>query len=249
MNPLLSIIGLRKAYGGLKVTDGLDLDVLSGELHAVIGPNGAGKTSLINQISGNVRSDAGSIVMNGVDIASLTAAHRSRLGLARSFQIVSVLRSFSAIENVAMAVQAQAGSSFRFFADASRDEALNRPAFAILAQFGLADRAHARADTLSYGEMRQLELAIALATSPKMLLLDEPLAGTSHDEARHVVETIRALKGRVGILLVEHDMDAVFALADRISVFVAGRVIASGAPDVVRGDPGVRAAYLGAEAA
>ena len=249
MSALLRLEGLRKSYGALVVTDGVDLEVAPGELHAVIGPNGAGKTTLVHQISGLARPDRGRILLGGDDVTALSMPERVRRGLARSFQITSVLPGFTAQANVALAVQARSGSSFRFLADASREPALNRPALALLDRFGLADRAGVPAGLLSYGEKRQLELAIALATEPRMLLLDEPLAGTSHAESRRVVETLRALKGTLSILLVEHDMDAVFALADRVSVLVYGRVIATGAPAAIRADPAVRAAYLGEEAA
>lgn len=248
MEPLLGIAGLSKSFGALKVTDGVDLAVMPGELHAVIGPNGAGKTTLIHQICGHLRSDAGAIHLGGRDLTGLSMAQRAQAGLARSFQIISVLENFSVLENVALAVQAHAGSSFRFMRAAARDEALNAPAREILARFGLLPRAQVPAGDLSYGEKRQLELAMTLAGSPRMLLLDEPLAGTSHEEAARVVETIRELKGKVGILLVEHDMQAVFSLADRVSVLVYGAVIATGTPAEIRAHAGVRAAYLGEEA-
>ena len=246
---LLQLERLAKSYGALKVTDDVSLDVAAGELHAIIGPNGAGKTTLVHQISGLARADTGRILFEGREVGVLPMPERVRLGLARSFQITSVLPGFSALENVALAVQARSGSSFRFLSDASRETALNEPARAFLGQFGLAERAQVPAGLLSYGEKRQLELAIALATAPKLLLLDEPLAGTSHEESRRVVDTLRGLKGRLAILLVEHDMEAVFALADRVSVLVYGRIIATGEPAAIRADPAVRAAYLGEEAA
>ena len=249
MTAILRLDDLRKSYGALKVTDGVDLEVQPGELHAVIGPNGAGKTTLVHQISGLAASDSGRVLFDGADLAGVPMAGRVGRGLARSFQITSVLAGFSALANVALAVQARSGSSFRFFTDASREEALNAPARELLDRFGLGARADVPAGLLSYGEKRQLELALALATKPRLLLLDEPLAGTSHGESRHVVETLRALKGSVAILLVEHDMEAVFSLADRVSVLVYGRVIATGTPAQIRADPAVRAAYLGEEAA
>jgi branched-chain amino acid transport system ATP-binding protein len=245
--PALRIEALRKRFGGLLVTDNLTLEVQPGELHAVIGPNGAGKTTLINQISGLVKSDAGRIVIAGRDVTALPVHARAALGLARSFQITSVLPQFSVLENVALAVQAHAGSSFRFFRRADHEAALNAQATAVLAEVGLAGRAAAPAMHLSHGEKRVLELAIALAMQPKLLLLDEPMAGTGREETERLIGVLRALKGRFPIVLVEHDMTAVFALADRISVLIYGRILASGAPDEVRTDPAVIAAYLGEE--
>ena len=245
--PLLQLESLRKAYGALVVTDDVSLSVASGALHAVIGPNGAGKTTLIHQISGLVPSDAGRVLFAGEDVTALPMHQRVRRGLARTFQITSVLANFSALENVAMAVQARHGSSFRFFGDASLEEALNGPARECLDIVGLSARAMVPAGLLSHGEKRQLELGIALATDPKLLLLDEPLAGTGHEELERVVETLRRLKGRFTIVLIEHDMDAVFSLADRVSVLVYGRMIATDRPEHVRAHPEVRAAYLGEE--
>jgi branched-chain amino acid transport system ATP-binding protein len=248
MTEVLRLQNLRKSYGALRVTDDVSLTVAPGELHAIIGPNGAGKTTLVHQISGLAAPDSGRIVFNGEDVTSLPMQARARRGLVRSFQIVSILPGFSVRENVALAVQAHAGSSFRFFGNASSETALNDEAMAILARFGLAGRAAAQAGALSHGEKRQLELAIAIAARPKLLLLDEPLAGTSHEESARVTETLRSLKAQIPMILIEHDMEAVFALADRVSVLVYGRVIASGAPDAIRSDPEVRAAYLGEEA-
>ncbi len=247
--PILRLENLRKSFGALVVTDDVNLSLQPGELHAVIGPNGAGKTTLIHQISGLTNSDAGRIWLAGEDVSHAPMHQRVRRGLARSFQITSILPGFSALENVALAVQARAGSSFRFFGNASNEEGLNRPALAFLDEVGLAARAHIPAGLMSHGEKRQLELAVALATEPKVLLLDEPLAGTGHEESEQVVATLRRLKRRTTILLIEHDMDAVFALADCISVLVYGRVIATGRPEEVRINPEVRAAYLGEEAA
>ncbi|MBO1903307.1 ABC transporter ATP-binding protein [Microvirga sp. 3-52] len=245
--PLLELRNLRKAYGALIVTDDVSLSVQPGELHAIIGPNGAGKTTLIHQISGTLSSDSGSILFGGEDFTHLSMPQRVRRGLARSFQITSILPGFSALANVALAVQARSGSSFRFFGNASLEKALNAPAMDCLAEVGLAARAHIPAGLLSHGEKRQLELAIGLATEPKLLLLDEPLAGTGHDESQRVVETLRRLKSRLTIVLIEHDMDAVFSLADRVSVLVYGRVIATDTPERIRANPEVRAAYLGEE--
>jgi branched-chain amino acid transport system ATP-binding protein len=246
---LLELRKLRKAYGALVVTDDVNLSVRPGEVHAIIGPNGAGKTTLIHQISGLLASASGQILFEGDDITRLPMHQRVRRGLARSFQITSVLPGFSALENVALAIQARSGSSFRFFGDASREPGLNEPAMESLALVGLGARAQVPAGLLSHGEKRQLELAIALATEPKLLLLDEPLAGTGHDDSQRVVDTLRRLKSRTTIVLIEHDMDAVFSLADRISVLVYGRLIATDAPERIRANPEVRAAYLGEEMA
>jgi branched-chain amino acid transport system ATP-binding protein len=246
-DPALALTALRKSFGALVVTDDLSLSIEPGELHAVIGPNGAGKTTLINQISGLLLPDSGSIRFAGRDITALPAHARAKLGLARSFQVTSVLSGFSALENVALAVQAHSGSSFRVVGDAAREEALNVPARAALAEVGLADRADVPAGHLAHGEKRALELAIALAADPKLLLLDEPMAGTGREETARLIAVLKKLKGRFAILLVEHDMTAVFALADRISVMIYGHIVASGTPDAVRADPQVVAAYLGDE--
>jgi branched-chain amino acid transport system ATP-binding protein len=245
--PVLHIEGLTRNFGGLRVTDKVTLDVQPGELHAVIGPNGAGKTTLINQICGTLHPDAGRIMFCGEDITHLPVERRARRGLVRSFQMTSILPGFSVLENVALAVQAKGGSSFRFFGRVADEEALNAPALAALAQVGLAQRVSVPAGELSHGEKRALELAIALAMEPKLLLLDEPMAGTGHDESERLVEVLRGLKGRFPMVLVEHDMNAVFALADRISVLIYGRILASGSPEEVRADPQVIAAYLGDE--
>ncbi|MGA7390587.1 MAG: ABC transporter ATP-binding protein [Pseudolabrys sp.] len=246
-DPMLLINDLHKNFGGLTVTDGVTLDIGQGELHAVIGPNGAGKTTLINQISGLIAPTAGTINFNGVDITGMPADQRAARGLARSFQITSVLPGFSALENVALAVQAHAGMRYRFFGRADRDQAINDAANAALTEVGLAERGQIVAAHLSHGEKRALELAIALAMGPKLLLLDEPMAGTGREESERLIDVLRRLKGRFAMLLVEHDMNAVFALADRISVLTYGRILASGAPDAVRADPRVVAAYLGEE--
>jgi branched-chain amino acid transport system ATP-binding protein len=243
--PVLRIEAIEKSFGALRVTDCVSLDVHPGETHAIIGPNGAGKTTLIHQISGALAPDAGRIQFNGRDVTRLPMPIRARLGLARSFQITRVLPRFTALENVALAVQARSGSSFRFWQPAATEEALNAPAMGALATLGLADRVHVLAGALSHGEKRLLEIAIALAQAPKLLLLDEPMAGAGPEETRRLVETLERLKGRYTIVLVEHDMQAVFALADRVSVLVGGRIIATGTPDAVRADPAVRAAYLG----
>lgn len=247
--PILRTEHLRKAFGALKVTDDVSLDLLPGELHAIIGPNGAGKTTLIHQLSGCQPADGGHILFDGQEITSLPMAKRARLGITRTFQITSLLKGFSVLENAALAVQARSGSSFRFFGRALDEHALNEEAKAALETVGIDNRADRLAGTLSHGEQRQLELAIALAAAPKILLLDEPLAGTGHDESAALISLIDSLKQRFPILLIEHDMEAVFALADRVSVLVYGRIIASGTPSEVRADPEVRRAYLGDEAA
>jgi len=247
VQPVLRIEGLTKNFGGLRVTDNVTLDVRPGELHAVIGPNGAGKTTLINQISGQLRADAGKIMFGGEDVTHLSVDKRAERGLARSFQITSILPRFSVLENVALAVQARQGTSFKFFGSAADEGALNKPAMEALDQVDLAARATIPAGELSHGEKRALELAIALAMEPKLLLLDEPMAGTGHDETERLVTVLRSLKGRFPMVLVEHDMGAVFALADRISVLIYGRILASGTPAEVRADPQVVTAYLGDE--
>jgi branched-chain amino acid transport system ATP-binding protein len=244
---LLELRDLRKSFGGLAVTGGVSLEVRQGEIHALIGPNGAGKTTLIHQISGTLAPDSGAVVFDGRDVTRLPLARRARLGLARSFQLTSIVPGLSALGNVALAVQARRGSSFRLFGDAAREPGLNEPAMAALAQLGLGGRAHAPAAALSHGEKRQLELAIALAMEPRLLLLDEPLAGTGAEEAERLIRILSGLRGRYGILLVEHDMEAVFALADRVSVLAEGRLIATGAPAEIRANAEVRVAYLGDE--
>lgn len=243
----LEIRDLVKRFGGLAATDGLSLAVTAGELHALIGPNGAGKTTLIGQLSGELRPDAGTIRFRERDVTRLPAHRRASMGLARSFQITSLFPSFTVLDNVAMAVQAHAGHSFRFWKDAGRDRRLGDAAHAVLERVGLAARADAYASDLAHGEARQLELAMALAGDPALLLLDEPMAGCGPEESARMVELLRSLKGMVTILLVEHDMDAVFALADRITVLVRGRALATGTPAAIRSDPAVREAYLGEE--
>jgi branched-chain amino acid transport system ATP-binding protein len=246
--PLLRIEGLTKQFGGIVASDDIALDITAGELHAVIGPNGAGKTTLIGQLAGEIAPDAGRIHLNGQDITALRVDHRSALGLARSFQITSLFLDITALDNVALAVQAHAGHSFRFWHDARRDQALREPARTALARVGLGARADVVVSELSHGEHRLLELAMALATKPRLLLLDEPMAGLGPEESARVVTLLRALKQELTILLIEHDMEAVFALADRITVLFYGRVIASGLPDAIRADAEVRRAYLGVQA-
>jgi branched-chain amino acid transport system ATP-binding protein len=243
--PLLQIDRLSKRFGGVIASDDVVLDVAAGELHAIIGPNGAGKTTLIGQLTGEIAPNAGRIVLAGQDITALPAWRRSAMGLARSFQITSLFLDFTAQDNVALAVQAHAGHSFRFWRNARTENELRAPARAALARVGLAARADQVVANLSHGEHRQLEIAMALATRPRMLLLDEPMAGMGPEESARMVALLRELKQDLTILLVEHDMEAVFALADRISVLVYGRVIATGTPEAIRANEEVRQAYLG----
>ncbi|MEW6690872.1 MAG: ABC transporter ATP-binding protein [Pseudomonadota bacterium] len=244
---LLEVSGLRKVFGALVATDNVMLDVRAGETHAVIGPNGAGKTTLIGQLAGNLRPDAGTIRFAGREITHLPAHARAHLGLARSFQITSIYREFSALDNVALAVQACAGHSFRFWRPAREDQALTEPALLLLQKVNLEQRAHVLAANLSHGEQRQLEIAMALAARPRLLLLDEPVAGMGIEESQRMIGFLGTLKGATTMILVEHDMDAVFTLADRISVLVYGRIIATGTPAEIRANREVRAAYLGEE--
>ena len=242
---LLTIDGLEKRFGGVTASDGIDLAVPSGELHAIIGPNGAGKTTLIGQLTGEIAPDAGRIQFSGQDITALPVHKRSQRGLARSFQITSLFNDFTALDNVALAVQAHTGHSFHFWRDARNDTALRAPAAAALARVGLAARADVPVSILSHGEHRQLEIAMCLATNPRLLLLDEPMAGMGPDESARMVAMLRELKRELTILLIEHDMEAVFALADRITVLVYGRIIATGTPEEIRANAEVRQAYLG----
>ena len=244
-DPLLRVDNLVRRFGGILATDNVSLDVALGELHAIIGPNGAGKTTLISQLTGQLLPHSGTIRLAGADITYLPAHRRSALGLARSFQITSLLPDFTAIDNVALAAQARNGHSFRFWGDARKERALREPARAALERVGLGGRAETVVSKLSHGEQRELELAVALATSPQVLLLDEPMAGLGITESARMVKLLRELRREVTIVLVEHDMDAVFALADRISVLVYGRVIASDAPAAIRQNEEVKRAYLG----
>ncbi|MEQ1942404.1 ABC transporter ATP-binding protein [Mesorhizobium sp. VNQ89] len=245
---ILDIRNLSKSFGGLKATDNVDLDLRAGEIHALIGPNGAGKSTLIHQVCGGIRPDAGSIRFLGKEVLGLGVAARARLGLGRTFQISSLALDFSALRNVMLAVQSRQGSSFRFFGNVIADTGLTDPARHALDRVGLAARASVPAAELSHGERRQLEIAIAVALGSRALLLDEPMAGMGPEGSRSLTRLLDTLRAEVPILLVEHDMDAVFALADRISVLVYGRVIATGTVDEIRNHPDVRRAYLGAAA-
>jgi branched-chain amino acid transport system ATP-binding protein len=242
---LLRVEKLVRRFGGIIATDHVTLDVPQGELHAIIGPNGAGKTTLISQLTGHLMPHSGSIYLAGRDISRLPAYRRSALGLARSFQITCLLSDFTAADNVALAAQAREGHSFRFFADARKERVLREAAMEALTRVGLRDRAGVLVSRLSHGEQRELELAVALATKPQLLLLDEPMAGLGVTESARMVKLLQELRKEVTIVLVEHDMEAVFALADCISVLVYGRVIASGTPDAIRQNDEVKRAYLG----
>ena len=247
--PILTVEGLNKSFGGVVATHNLDFEVADGEIHAVIGPNGAGKTTLVAQLSGMLKPDSGRIVFDGSDITQLSAPARSHAGLARSFQITSVFRNFTALENVALSIQAHSGHSFRMWKPAATDAALTDPAREILEQVGLGARSGILAANLAHGEQRQLEIAMALATRPRLLLLDEPTAGMGPEDTQRITEFLAGLKGTYSMLLIEHDMDTVFALADRITVLVYGRAIATGSPAAIRANDEVRAAYLGEEEA
>ena len=247
MTPILQVDSLVKRYGGLLATDNVSLSLAPGELHAIIGPNGAGKTTLIGQLGGEARPDSGRISFDGVDVTSMPPPQRALRGLARSYQITSVFPEFTVMENVALAMQAHCGHSFGFWKPMMRQAELVEPALQAIEQAGLAHRAKSPVADLAHGERRQLELAMVLVAQPKLLLLDEPMAGMSHQESGKVVELLQGLRGRYAMLLVEHDMDAVFALADRISVLVYGRIIATGSPADIRANEEVRTAYLGDE--
>ena len=243
--PLLAIDGLVKRFGGLLASDNISLDIRPGELHALIGPNGAGKSTLIGQLMGDLRPNGGSIRLYGEDVTAVSTAGRVAKGLARTFQVAELLPDYTALDNVALAVQVRQGHSFRFWADVRRDEPIRSLARRFLHQAGLSRVSDAPVTDLAQGERKQLELAVALASEPRLLLLDEPMAGLGAGESRQMVEVLLGLKGRITMLLVEHDMDAVFALADRISVLVYGRIVASGSAADIQADPEVRTAYLG----
>ncbi len=245
--PVLSIRNLYKSFGALKATEDVSIDLYPGEIHALIGPNGAGKSTLIHQIAGTLKADSGEIVFLGNRVNDLSVAERARRGLGRSFQVSSLATEFSALRNVMLAVQSVQGSSFRFFKPVMGDASLTEPARAALARVGLGDRADVPAAELSHGERRQLEIAIALALGSKAFLLDEPMAGMGPEGSKALTGFLSELRKEAPILLIEHDMDAVFALADRISVLVYGRVIATGTVDEIRANPEVRRAYLGDE--
>jgi branched-chain amino acid transport system ATP-binding protein len=245
--PLLNVERLVKRFGGLTATDHASLQVMPGEVHALIGPNGAGKTTLIQQISGALSSDAGHVQFDGVDITRVAMHERVLRGLARSYQITSIFHRLSVLDNLALAVQARSGHSMRFWRPAREERSRYDEAAALAARVGLAARVQTLAGSLAHGEQRQLEVGLALATRPKLLLLDEPMAGMGPDESQQMVSLLQTLRAEVTMLLVEHDMDAVFRLADRISTLVSGKVVACGTPQEIRNDPQVRRAYLGDE--
>jgi branched-chain amino acid transport system ATP-binding protein len=246
---VLELRGVSKRFGGVVATDNVTLDVEAGEVHALIGPNGAGKTTLIGQISGSLSSDRGSIHFGRTDITRAKQHERVKAGLARSYQITSIFKRFSVRDNLALAVQARSGSSFAFWHPVAKETGLLQEAHAIAEQINLADRLQVVAGNLAHGEQRALEVGLALATRPKLVLLDEPMAGMGPQESQRMIALIGRIRAQVTVLLVEHDMDAVFRLADRITVMVNGRVIASGKPEEIRSDAEVRRAYLGDEVA
>jgi branched-chain amino acid transport system ATP-binding protein len=244
-NPVLQLCALHKHFGGIPATENLNLDLQAGEIHAIIGPNGAGKTTLIEQISGNLKPDSGQVLFCGEDITKLSVARRARLGIARSFQITSLILPMSLLENVMLAIQARSGHSFRFWSPAGKNQSMRSDALKYLDMVGLAGRAAEAASAVSHGEQRQLEVAMALAMEPTMLLLDEPMAGMSKEESARMVTMLSNLRQDKTLLLVEHDMDAVFSLADRLSVLVSGRIIETGSVEEVRNNLEVQRAYLG----
>ena len=243
--PLLVVHGLVKRFGGLLATDHVDLSVARGEIHALIGPNGAGKTTLVAQLGGQLASDAGRIVFAGHDITRMPTHRRARRGLVRSFQITRLFASASVLENAALAVQAATGSSLGAWRPVRRERALFEAARALLADVGLAERGDLAIGALSHGQRRALEVAMTLAGQPALVMLDEPMAGMGHEESARMERLVASLRGRCTVLLIEHDVDAVFRLADRVSVLVEGRIVATGKPDAVRADARVIAAYLG----
>lgn len=243
--PILQLQGVGKSFGGLSVCNDISFTLIPGELHALIGPNGAGKTTLLNLISGLLQVDTGILHFQGNNITNRPIHARAQLGMARSFQVTSILQGFTVQQNIALAVQSIQGSSYRFWKRAADDPLLQDPAGKIMAQIGLADRASTPASSLSHGEQRLLEMGMALATKPDLLLLDEPMAGLGPGSARNLAELTDSLKSSVTILLVEHDMQAVFSLADRITVLVQGRIIATGTPQQIRSNHAVQEAYLG----
>jgi branched-chain amino acid transport system ATP-binding protein len=246
---VLSLRNVSKRFGGVVAVDGVTLEVGAREVHALIGPNGAGKTTLINQITGSAACDQGRITFEGLDVTKAKAHERVRAGLARSYQITSIFRRFSVLENLALAVQARSGSSFSFWRPVEEETALLDEARAVAEEVGLSQRIHLQSGQLAHGEQRALEVGIALATRPKLVLLDEPMAGMGPEDSQRMIELIARIRAQVGVLLVEHDMDAVFRLAERISVMVNGRLIATDSPENIRANPEVRRAYLGDELA
>jgi branched-chain amino acid transport system ATP-binding protein len=244
---LLRVESIAKHFGGVVAVDSVSLDVSAGEIHALIGPNGAGKTTLVHLLSGALTPDTGQVFFGGADVTARAFHERVGLGLARSYQVTSLFRGFTALDNIALAVQARSGSSLAFWTPLAAEGSLFDEARAALAEIGLAHRADVLAGQLAHGEQRALEVGLALATRPKLVLLDEPMAGMGPEESERLIALIDGLKARIGVLLIEHDMDAVFRLADRISVLVNGRVIATGGPEEIRANAEVKRAYLGEE--
>ena len=243
--PLLEVLKLEKRFGALKATDRVDLDIHAGEIHALIGPNGAGKTTLVNQIVGALQPDSGQVCFDGTPITGLPIHRRTALGMGRTFQITNIFNNFKVVENVALAVQAVSGHSFRFWTDVSRVAYLQETAMTILERVGLSDQANKLAATLAYGDQRKVGIAMAMAGNPRLLLMDEPMAGMGPEGTSEMVALLRTLKGNQALLLIEHDVDAVFSLADRISVLVYGKIIATGTPAQIRNHAGALDAYLG----
>lgn len=243
--PVLAMEGLRKAFGGVLATRDVSLDIRKGEIHALIGPNGAGKTTLISQLFGALRPDRGRILLQGEDITGLSPAQRARRGVSRSFQITALARNMSVLQNAVLAILAQDGHAFRFWRSIHCDAALRARAQEVLSRVGMHDKAGALVESLSHGEQRLLEFALAIAGDPSVVLLDEPMAGLGHEEGLEMIRHLAQLKGKTTIILVEHDMDAVFGLADRITVLVGGTVLATGTPAEIRSNTDVRSAYLG----
>ncbi len=247
MNALLHTKNLVKRYGGLLATDDVSLNLEHGQIHALIGPNGAGKTTLIKQLAGELRPDSGHVYLGDTDVTTLPTEIRARMGLARSYQITSIFHGFTVLENVMLTVQAQQGHSFRFWQPVHSDKRLTQSAMEAVERVGLGAKAHTVVDAMAHGEHRQIELAMVLAAQPRVLLLDEPMAGMSQAESEAMTALLASLKSDYGMLLIEHDMQAVFALADKVSVLVYGKVLMQGTPAQVKNDPAVREAYLGEE--
>jgi branched-chain amino acid transport system ATP-binding protein len=243
--PLLQVKGLTKHFGGVTANHGIDLELIAGETHAVIGPNGAGKTTLVAQICGELLPSAGEIVLEGADITRVPPHRRAACGLARVFQITSIFKDFSTLENAALAAQGHRGHSYAFWKPVHEDQDLNALAREALREVGLDSKCEVPARALSHGEHRQLEIAMALVTHPRLLLLDEPTAGMGSEESQEFLQLLLKLKKTHSILLIEHDMQVVFAIADRITVLAGGQVIASGTPREIQADAQVREAYLG----
>lgn len=246
---VLTVSNICKSFGALKASDDISLDLQKGEIHALIGPNGAGKSTLIKQIAGGLTPDSGAVTFEGRDVTALSTAQRARLGLGRTFQISALAMEYTVLENVVLGAVGQTGSVFRFFKPAMKDAALLEQARAALVRVGLEKQESVTTAELSHGQRRQLEVAVALTLKPRAFLMDEPMAGMGAEGSKALTGFLQDLKKEAPILLVEHDMDAVFACADRISVLVYGKIIATGNADEIRANPEVRIAYLGEEGA